>query len=151
MGDLPLHKNKKFKQGYFYPKNKEKLYGSDRAIYRSGLELKYFQLLDKNENVIQWGAENITVPYFFQDKWHTYYIDLFVIIKEKEKIKKYLIEIKPFKQTQTPIYSKRRKQSNYIKECIEFEKNKAKWKYASDYAKTKDFEFHILSDKILQT
>ena len=77
MGDLKLVRNKNFKQGLFYPKHMDKFVSKERyAIYRSGLELKYFQMLDANPNVLKWGSEEIVVPYEFDGKWHKYYIDL---------------------------------------------------------------------------
>ena len=67
MGQLALNgRSKKFKQGVYIPKNKEKFFGKDGyAIYRSGLELNYFRILDNNPNVLKWGSEEIVVPYFF--------------------------------------------------------------------------------------
>ena len=51
----------KWRQGVFIPKNSEKFIGS-KAIYRSGLELRFFRFCDDNVNVIKWGSENVIVP-----------------------------------------------------------------------------------------
>lgn len=121
MGDLKLTRNKKFKQGYYYPKNMNKFKGKlPYAVYRSGLELDYFRILDTNPNVIEWGSEEIVVPYVLDGRWHKYYIDLYVKFRVGDKIKKFIIELKPFKQTQEPVWSARRKQSNYLYECKEW-------------------------------
>lgn len=136
MGDLKLTRNRKFRQGYFYPKNKEKFKGKEPfAIYRSGLELKYFQILDRNPNVIEWGSEEIVVPYLLNNQWHRYYIDLFVVFKSGEEIKKYFIELKPYAQTVPPEWKPRKRKSSFIYESLEWNKNQAKWKYAESYAK----------------
>lgn len=151
MGLLALNaRNKKFKQGVYIPKNKEKFFGKDGyAIYRSGLELNYFRILDNNPNVLKWGSEEVVVPYFFENKWHKYYIDIFVIFKVGEEIKKFIIELKPYKQTIQPVWSKRRKQSTYLNECREFAKNQSKWESAHNFAAQKGCEFHILTEKDL--
>lgn len=145
-------RNKNYKQGYFYPTNKEKYAGKEPyAIYRSGLELNYFRILDKNPNVLKWGSEEIVVPYYFENKWHNYYIDIFVIFKSGDTIKKFLIELKPYKQTIEPKWSKRRKQKNYLYECYQWTKNKLKWEAAKKFAEQKDCEFHILTEKDLES
>lgn len=84
MGELGLARNKRYNQGYFYPKNKHKFIG-EYAIYRSGLELKYFQFLDNNPKCIKWNSEGVKIPYFWEgdNKWHTYYIDLAASFKKK--------------------------------------------------------------------
>ena len=101
MGQLALNgRNKKFKQGIYKPKNPDKFWGKDGyAIYRSGLELNYFRILDANPNVLKWGSEEVVVPYIFEGKQHNYFIDIFVIFKSGEEIKKFIIELKPYKQT----------------------------------------------------
>lgn len=151
MGQLALNgRSKKFKQGVFKPKRPEKLLGKDGfAYYRSGLELNYFRILDSNPNVLKWGSEEIIVPYYFEDKWHKYYIDIFVVFKNGDDIKKFIIELKPYKQTVQPVWSKRRKQSTYLNECREFAKNTAKWESARKFAASKGCEFHILTEKDL--
>lgn len=151
MGRLGLPKrNDHYKQGVFYPKNKDKLLGkSDFAIYRSGLELKYFKILDNNPNVINWGSEEIYVPYYFNNDWHRYYIDLVVIFKVGDKTKKFLIELKPYRQTIQPEKTKRKREKTFVTESYTYAKNIAKWKAASEYAKRKGVEFKVLTEKDL--
>lgn len=153
MGQLALNgRNKKFKQGIYKPKNPDKFWGKDGyAIYRSGLELNYFRILDANPNVLKWGSEEVVVPYIFEGKQHNYFIDIFVIFKSGEEIKKFIIELKPYKQTIQPVWSKRRKEKNYLYECREWAKNQAKWKSAEAYAKAKGCEFHILTEKDIES
>lgn len=151
MGSLNLQRNTNYKQGVFYPSNVEKFVSKDnKAIYRSGLELDYFRILDKNPNVIKWGSEEVVVPYFFENKWHKYYVDLFVVFKFGESVKKYFIELKPYSQTIEPKPSKRKKQMSMLYEAKQWAKNQAKWKAATDYAKKNGWEFHILTEKDLE-
>ena len=151
MGSLNLNRNTKFKQGFFYPRNLDKFVSKDnKAIYRSGLELDYFRLLDKNPNVLKWGSEEVVIPYFFDNKWHKYYVDLFVVFKFGESVKKYFIELKPYSQTIEPKVSKRKKQMSMLYEAHQWAKNQAKWKAATDFAKKNGWEFHILTEKDLE-
>lgn len=151
MGSLNLQRNTKFKQGFFYPKNLDKFVSKDnKAVYRSGLELDYFRILDKNPNVLKWGSEEVIVPYFFDNKWHKYYVDLFVVFKFGESVKKYFIELKPYSQTVEPKVSKRKKQMSMLYEAHQWAKNQAKWKAATDYAKKNGWQFHILTEKDLE-
>jgi hypothetical protein len=151
MGSLNLNRNTNYKQGFFYPRNLDKFVGKEnKAIYRSGLELEYFRILDKNPNVLKWGSEEVVVPYFFENKWHKYYVDLFVVFKFGESVKKYFIELKPYAQTVEPKVSKRKKQMSMLYEAKQWAKNQAKWKAATDYAKKNGWEFHILTEKDLE-
>ena len=151
MGSLNLQRNTNYKQGFFYPRNLDKFVSKEnKAIYRSGLELEYFRILDKNPNVLKWGSEEVVVPYFFENKWHKYYVDLFVVFKFGESTKKYFIELKPYSQTVEPKQSKRKKQMTMLYEAKQWAKNQAKWKAATDFAKKNGWEFHILTEKDLE-
>ena len=151
MGSLNLQRNTNYKQGFFYPRNLDKFVGKEpRAIYRSGLELEYFKILDKNPNVIKWGSEEVVVPYFFENKWHKYYVDLFAIFKFGDTLKKYFIELKPYSQTIEPKANKRKKQASILYEAHQWAKNQAKWKAALSYAEKNGWEFHVLTEKDLE-
>ena len=145
-----IKKNTKYRQGVFIPTNKDKFLGT-KAIYRSGLELKFMRFCDNNPNVIKWGSENVIVPYIspFDGRAHKYYVDNFVIIKEGDQIKKYLIEIKPSKQTKPPTTSYRKKE-HLIYEQTMFLKNQAKWQAAIEFCKKKGLHFLILTEKHLK-
>jgi hypothetical protein len=146
---MNLQKNSKYRQGIYTPINSSKFLGT-RAIYRSGLELKFFKFCDLNENVLQWGSENIIVPYVspLDGNVHRYYVDNYVVIKEGDAIKKYLIEIKPSKQTKPPI-TKYKKKTNLIYEQKQYIINSAKWDAAKKYCTTKGLQFLILTEKDL--
>ena len=127
MGLLPLHKNPKYKQGYFKPKQETKYVGSLPIVYRSGLELKFMRFCDSNPNVLKWSSESVIIDYVGLDgKNHKYYVDNYIIIKEGDLVKKYLVEIKPYKQTTAPVVRKQKK-STLLYESIEWDKNSRKW------------------------
>ena len=95
---------KPYKQGLYTPINKEKYIGKGTPRYLSSWELKFFRWCDLNTNIIEWGSENIIIPYIspVDKRIHRYMVDNYVKIKEGNKITKYLIEIKPKKQTVAP-------------------------------------------------
>lgn len=139
--------SKRYRQGVFIPKNQDKFIGT-KAIYRSGLELKFFRFCDNNQNVLTWGSENVIVPYVspLDGKVHRYFVDNYVVIKEGESIKKYLIEIKPYKQTKIP-KTKYKKKSHLIYEQKAYVINTAKWEAAKRFCHKKGYEFLILTEK----
>lgn len=144
---MKLIRNSKYRQGYFIPKNKEKFIG-DKAIYRSGLELKFFRLCDESPNIVKWGSESIIVPYIspFDGKVHRYFVDNYIVMKSGDTIKKYLIEIKPHKQTLPP-NTKYRKKQHLMYEQKQWVVNNAKWDSAREWAKKHGMEFKIITDK----
>jgi hypothetical protein len=146
---LPLKRDTRFRQGIFKPKNPKKCLNKE-CIYRSGLELKFFIFCDNNPNILEWGSENFIVPYLdtVQKKNRKYYVDNYVKIKEGDNIKRYLVEIKPFKQTQEPKEGKRKK-STILYEKVMYRNNQDKWNAARLFAKKSGMEFIILTEKEL--
>jgi len=140
---------KKYRQGIFVPNNQDKFIGS-KATYRSGLELKFFRFCDNNSNVLQWGSENIVVPYKspLDNRYHKYYVDNFVVIKEGDEVRRYLVEIKPYKQTKKP-QTKYRKKQHLIYEQKAYVTNQAKWGAAREYCKKCGYIFIIITEKEL--
>lgn len=147
---MNISKNSKFRQGIYTPVNREKFIGQT-ATYRSGLELKFFKFCDNNINVIKWGSENIIVPYIspIDTRVHRYFIDNYVVIREGNIIKKYLIEIKPYKQTLPPT-TKYKKQHHLVYEQKQYLVNQAKWESARTYCKKHGYDFLIITDKELK-
>lgn len=134
----------------WYPQNPKKYSGDVNNIwYRSSWEKRLFEWLDKNENVIEWNSEEVIIPYIspIDGKWHRYFIDCFAKIKNnEEKIKSYLIEVKPFVQTQAPVIKKKITKT-YITEVTNWGINSAKWESAKKYCKQRDWKFLILTEK----
>lgn len=144
------NKTTKYRQGVFTPINKEKFLGST-AFYRSGLELKFMRFCDNNPNVIKWGSENVVIPYIspIDGRAHKYYVDNFVVIKEGNILKKYLIEIKPHKQVSPPS-TKYKKKEHLLYEQSMYVRNQAKWNAAIAFCKKKGLEFLIITEKDLK-
>lgn len=142
--------SKKYRQGIFTPKNKDKFIGR-RAVFRSGLELKFFRFCDENVNVIKWSSENVVVPYLspVDGRVHRYYVDNFIMLKEGDTVTKYLVEIKPYRQTKPPA-TKYRKKQHLLYEQKQWAVNQSKWDSARKFAKQKGWKFIIITEKDLK-
>ena len=60
---------------------------------------------DKNTKILEWGSEEIALPYIspHDSRVHRYFPDFYIKVQENTgKIKRYLIEVKPLKQTVKP-------------------------------------------------
>ena len=147
-----MKKNKRFRQGNFKPINSKKYIGKGDPVYRSGWELKFFRWADLNENILAWGSENIIIPYVnpLDGKVHRYFVDNFIVFKGKDGVNnKFLIEIKPSKQTQRPVKTKYKKQKTILYEQKMYIQNTAKWEAANKWAKKKGYKFLIITEKEL--
>jgi len=140
-----------YKQGLYTPVNKSKYIGNGKPRYLSSWELRFFRWCDINTNVIKWGSESVIIPYTspLDGRLHRYMVDNVVHIKEGRTIKKYLIEIKPYKQTQQPTPSKRKKKSTILYENTMYIRNISKWKAAKAWCKKHNHEFLILTEREL--
>jgi len=141
-------KNPKFSQGIYIPKNKEKYRGNDYPRYMSSWELKLFRWCDDNIEVLEWSSENIVIPYLnpITGRTHNYIVDAVIKLKTPKGIKKFLVEVKPYKQTIPPNPNKPTKSKAMLYERLNFIKNSAKWEAAKKWCQKKDFEFVILTE-----
>ena len=136
-------------KGKYQPSFPEKYRGNpSNIIYRSLWERKFMKYCDLNENILEWGSEEIALPYRspLDGKIHKYFPDFNIKVKEKTgRIKKYIIEIKPKKQTIEPTPQKR-KTKGYIFEVTEWVKNQEKWKAAKEFCEDRQWEFKIFTE-----
>jgi len=144
-------REKKYHQGIFNPKNPNKYKGNpNNIVYRSSWELKFMRYCDLNEKILEWGSEEFFIPYLdpTTNKVRRYFPDFIVKIKENSgNIKKYLIEVKPKKQTLEPKKTKGKQQKTYINEVLTYNKNLAKWKAAEEWCKDHLIEFKIITEE----
>lgn len=135
--------------GKYSPSNPQKYRGNYKMIfYRSLWELKFMKWCDLNHNILEWGSEEIVIPYRspLDGKYHRYFVDFYIKVRTKTgQIKKYLIEIKPKKQTQEPTAQKR-KTPKYINEVTTYVVNQAKWEAAKEWCADRQLEFLILTE-----
>ena len=139
-------------KGKYYPSFPRKYKGDPtNIIYRSLWERKFMVYCDKNENILEWASEEIAIPYRspVDNRVHRYFPDFYMKVKERGgKIKKYVIEVKPAKQTKPPIKPKRQTKG-YIREAYEYAKNQAKWKMAREFCADRQWEFKVVTEKEL--
>ena len=64
------------------------------------------------------------------------------------QLSRYLIEVKPLKQTTKPKKPKRQTKG-YIREAFEYARNQAKWKAAREYCADRMWEFKVITEKEL--
>jgi|TARA_R100000152_G_C6760335_1_gene184392 hypothetical protein len=136
-------------KGRYRPSNPKKYKGdSSNIIYRSLWERKFMVYCDNQTKILEWGSEEIVLPYRspIDNKVHRYFPDFYIKVKESNgKIKRYIIEIKPKKQTVEP-KMKKKKTKGYIYEVYEYAKNQAKWKAAEEFCKDRMWEFKVLTE-----
>jgi|TARA_B100000927_G_scaffold66904_1_gene52756 hypothetical protein len=102
---------------------------------------------DVTPSVQEWGSEEIIIPYVspVDGRKHRYFPDFYVKVKNK----KYLVEVKPFKQTLEPKTQKRHTK-RYINEVVTYAVNQAKWKAATEFCKDHSWEFMLITEKELK-
>ena len=141
--------NTKTYKGKFTPKNPKKYKGNvDNIIWRSTWELKLFKYLDKNQNILEWSSEELSIPYRSpkDGRIHRYYPDVVVKVKTPDgNTKTMMLEVKPSAQTKEPKVSKRKTQK-YITEVMTWGVNQAKWKSAQEYCADRGWEFKLITE-----
>ena len=138
--------------GKYQPLNPRKYKGDYRQIfYRSLWELKFMKWWDTHDHILEWGSEEIIVPYRspVDGRMHRYFVDFYIKVQgQTGVVKKYLIEIKPKKQTLEPKKPKR-KTPRYITEVTTYVTNQAKWEAAREWCAERRMEFLILTEEHL--
>jgi len=136
-------------KGKYKPSYPEKYNGDPtNIIYRSLWERKFCVYCDTNEKIIEWQSEEKAIPYRspLDGKIHRYYPDFLIKVKESDgTIKKYMIEIKPSKQTVPPV-KPQRQTKKYISEVYEYAKNQSKWEAARDWCADRGYEFKVITE-----
>lgn len=133
--------------GVYKVQNPEKYKGkAHEVIYRSRWEMFAMKWCDENKDIVKWSSEEVVVPYIYEvdNKFHRYFLDLYVEYKNGDKV---LIEIKPEKETKPPTGKKNTKR--YISEGLTYVKNQNKWKAADRYAKKRGWTFVVWTENNL--
>lgn len=134
-----------FHKRLFKPVFPQKYVGDPtNIVMRSSWETMFANWCDKNPSILKWSSEETIIPYRCptDDKIHRYFVDFKITTANG---KTYLVEVKPAKQTQPPVFPGRRTQ-RYLTESLTFMKNQAKWKAATEYCKDRGWEFKIITE-----
>lgn len=139
--------------GRYRPSNYSKYKGNPtNIIYRSLWELKFMRYCDINENILEWGSEEIWIPYVSpkDNRVHRYFPDFYIKAKTRDgSIQKSLIEVKPLKQTKKPNMNPKRRTKSWLNEVVTYGVNQAKWKAANEFCEDRLWDFKILTEKEL--
>ena len=141
-------RKKRYLQGKYRLRLPSKYKGDSRnVVFRSSWEYKFMQWCDSRSVVEEWGSEEIAIPYIspVDGKRHRYYPDFYVKVRGK----KYIVEVKPFRQNKEPKTQKRMTKS-YINEVFTWGVNQAKWKAATEFCKDYGMEFMLITEKELR-
>ena len=135
--------------GKFKPKNYKKYKGDPtKIVYRSLWERRFMVYCDNNDKIIEWGSEELIIPYRspLDKKVHRYFPDFYIKYLNKEgNVVREIIEVKPKKQLRPPKTPKRQTK-RYLQECATFMVNQAKWKAAEEYCSDKKMKFRFLTE-----
>ena len=137
----------------YKPSNPRKYVGdSNNIICRSSWERRFCVWCDTNENILEWGSEEFWIPYRspIDNRVHKYFPDFFIKVRERNgTIKKYVIEVKPHRQTQQPNPKPKRRTKSWLYEVKTYAVNQAKWKAATEFCADRLLEFKIITENEL--
>jgi hypothetical protein len=132
-------------------KHPEKYKGScDTICIRSSWEYSMVKFFDKNANVLEWNSEGVIIPYFspIDKQKHNYFVDFYVkVIDKKEKIREWLLEIKPYNETIKPDIKSSRKKSTNMESIKRFVINQAKWASAKEFCQRNNMRFRVITER----
>lgn len=141
----------KYSQGTYEVKNRDKYIGAGKygrgadgnPVYKSSWERVMMEFLDGNSNIIKWGYEIMSIPYFnpITRKKSNYWPDFFVQYVDKTGATRIdMLEVKP--RSQVTLESARTK-----KDKLSVVQNTAKWEAAMAFAKMKGIRFRVVDEE----
>ena len=137
-------------KGRYFPTNPKKYRGNpNQIIYRSLWERKVMVYCDKNDAIIEWGSEEVIVPYLspMDGKIHRYFPDFYMKVRQADgSTKKFIIDVKPKSQCKQPVKNPKRRTTKWFNEVKTFAINQAKWKSAREFCEDKGMEFKIFTE-----
>ncbi len=137
-------------KGRYFPTNPKKYKGNpNQIVYRSLWERKVMVYCDKNDAIIEWGSEEVIVPYLspMDGKIHRYFPEFYMKVRQADgSTKKFIIEVKPKSQCKQPVKNPKRRTTKWFNEVKTFAINQAKWKSAREFCEDKGMEFKIFTE-----
>jgi hypothetical protein len=132
-------------------KCKNPIKGQACIVYRSSWEKSFMSYCDKNDNVLEWSSEEYQINYInsITGKPHRYFPDFWMKVRNGSgKIKEFIIEVKPMKETMDPQQIITEGMSERTKtDIIEtYVKNRDKWDAAEQFCKSKGWNFKVLTE-----
>lgn len=138
----------RYTHGYHHLTNPSKYLGNPCKIrYKSHLERGFMKGLDDNPDVVEWGYEYHKIKYQYNSETRTYLPDIYVVFNTARGLKKYMIEIKPHKDTVSP---KTECDNDIIRKPIRtdrYNENQAKWNAARLFCLENSLEFLLITER----
>lgn len=133
-----------YKQGYIDTDKCKKLLESAKGkpiIFRSSWEKQFVGWCERSDKVQSWASEPICIDYSMPDgSKHHYYPDFAVVFTNGDK---WIVEIKPYAETQKPYYENDYAMKTYIK-------NRCKWAAAQQACEANGWRFVILTEHTIK-
>ena len=112
-------------------------------------------MCDNREDIVKWASEPVEIKYWssLDNKEHSYFPDFYIKVKKESGYEETLVEIKPEEHLKKPAPPTKRSQQalkNYKFLAEQFIKNRDKYKYANEYAKSRGFRFVVMTEKSLK-
>lgn len=141
-------KRKQFKKGTYQIKNPEKYLGKKLPYCRSSWEFTFCAYCDNNPSIKRWGSECFAIAYYdtTTHKERRYFIDFYL---ENIKGEKYVVEVKPKRETVKPRKGKNKSKKTMLYEAETWERNQCKWKSAIRFCEERGFIFKLITEKEL--
>ena len=138
-----------FQKRHYKPHRPEKYVGDPtRIIMRSSWETRFALWCERTKAVVEWSSEETIIPYVspVDNKTHRYFVDFKVKINNGKSIQTYLVEIKPYAQTQRPVAKQGKRKARLLEEAATYAINQAKWRAASAWAEDRGWQFKVLTE-----
>lgn len=139
----------KWHQGKYQLINPKKYIGDPtNVVFRSSWERILMKFLDENENILKWQSEEQEIPYWspVDSRMHRYILDFAFWSNTADGIKKFMVEVKPKKETVEPKRGPSESEYTFQERCKTWLINKAKWTAAIEVAKQDGSQFIILTE-----
>ena len=135
--------------GKFKPKNYKKYKGDPTKIYyRSLWERRFMVYCDNNPNIVEWGSEEIIIPYKspVDKRVNRQFPDFYIkYVNSKGQAIREIIEVKPKSQCKPPPVPKRQTRK-FKQKVLTYIINQAKFKAAEEFCKDREMGFRILTE-----
>ena len=121
-----------------------------KIVFRSSWEFKFFKWCDNSSSILRFSSEPVSIPYMcpVDKRIHQYYIDCWIErVDEEGKVSRWLIEIKPERETIIPPMPKKQSATalaNHISQVKRVMKNLAKFQAARNFALKQNMKFAVL-------
>lgn len=136
---------RKFAQGQYVVKNREKYVGLGNPKFRSSWEFAFMNFCDNNEHILQWASESIQIPYRnpITGRQTIYIPDFFITYRGRDNtVRAELIEIKPKKQSVVESKASARDRATVAV-------NYAKWDAATKWARRNGVVFRVITEDMM--